>query len=153
MIVYLIRHAIAVAREAGAFSNGGRPLTSVGSRKMHKAARGMRKLGVHVTEIWSSPLVRAHQTAQIVREELGEDIAIQTVDALSPDGDFDAIFQKLAECKDKGPVALVGHEPDLGELGSYLLTGRRESFLRFKKGGAACFQIDDFGSTISASLI
>jgi phosphohistidine phosphatase len=38
-------------------------------------------------------------------------------------------------------VAAIGHEPDLGVLASYLLAGRRESFVPFKKGGACLMYV------------
>jgi phosphohistidine phosphatase SixA len=38
-------------------------------------------------------------------------------------------------------IAFVGHEPGLGELATYLLTGVKGSIFRFKKGGVACVEV------------
>ena len=45
--------------------------------------------------------------------------------------------------KASATIALVGHEPHLGDALCYILTARREGFYEFKKGGAALIQIAD----------
>jgi phosphohistidine phosphatase SixA len=40
----------------------------------------------------------------------------------------------------------VGHEPALGDVASWLLTGRKGGFLEMKKGGAALI---DFGRRVA----
>ncbi|TML01847.1 MAG: hypothetical protein E6G40_01890 [Actinobacteria bacterium] len=45
---------------------------------------------------------------------------------------------------DHGSLALVGHEPNLSELASFLLTGdERRLLLEMKKGGVACLALPD----------
>ena len=44
----------------------------------------------------------------------------------------------------RGSVALVGHEPNLSELASFLLTGSESRLLlEMKKGGVACLGLPD----------
>ena len=57
--------------------------------------------------------------------------------------EFADLVTWLRSQKVSGTVALVGHEPHLGGALCYFLTGRRENFFEFKKGGAALVQLAD----------
>ena len=69
MNLYLMRHGIAVAAdEPGISSDSARPLTPKGIKRIRRAARGLRRLGISFDAILTSPLVRARQTAEIVAD-------------------------------------------------------------------------------------
>ncbi|GMV97028.1 MAG: hypothetical protein AMXMBFR83_13870 [Phycisphaerae bacterium] len=142
MYVYVIRHAIAVEHGTPGFAEDDRPLTNQGRRKMRRITRALDRLGVRVSDIWTSPLPRARQTADILAEELKGSITVRECDPLRPGGDYRTLIRELAGLDDKQSVALVGHEPDLGEMTSWLLTGRKTGFIRFKKGGVACLDVE-----------
>jgi phosphohistidine phosphatase len=133
MDLVLVRHAIAVER--GTMPNDGeRPLTAEGRARMEEAAVGLERL-VTPQAVLSSPLVRAMQTAEILRERyrLGR---VRICDALAS-ADYDAVIEAVVE-SDASPVALVGHEPWMSELLSYLVSGDSAAVaVNFKKGGAA----------------
>ena len=57
------------------------------------------------------------------------------VESLTPNGSFDAIVLDLERQAKRANLALVGHEPDLGEVAARL-AGLRQA-LEFKKG-AVC---------------
>ena len=86
MKIYLVRHAIAVAHGTAGIPEDDRELTAEGIEKMKKAAAGLRLLGILPDLILSSPLPRAHQTAEILLAALGAEIPLRTVPALSPSG-------------------------------------------------------------------
>jgi len=152
MQLYIIRHAIAVYREeGGSISDEARELTPDGARKMRRSADGLRWLGLEPDEIWTSPLTRAVQTAEIVRARLKVDSRVRSVDALRPGGDFDALLRLLADSR-LASVALVGHEPYLSEFTTSLLTGARISAVLFKKGGAACVEVEQFDPPVRGRL-
>lgn len=143
MRVYLIRHGIAVPRGSpGIIDDAARELTADGAKKTRRAVRGLVRLGVDLQRIWSSPLVRARQTAEILAEAFPDAGAVRSLRALAPEGDFDRILAALSKSESLKEAALVGHEPDLGELASLLLTGRRVPFLEFRKGGVACIDLE-----------
>lgn len=129
MELYFLRHAIA-ADTAPDGTDTSRALTKEGSAKMKAAARGLRKLGLKVDVLLSSPLTRAHQTAQIVAHELGIDL--QLSDALAPGCDLPRLTELLGEHRVAERVMLVGHEPDFSTLAGALTGGSR---LLLKKGG------------------
>ena len=67
MQVYLLRHAIAEPLDPERYPvDADRPLTGSGARRMARAARGLRSLGLRFDLVLTSPLVRARQTARLV---------------------------------------------------------------------------------------
>ena len=59
-------------------------------------------------------------------------------DAFDPSGDRNAFLWGLEDQVENDMVALVGHEPHLGLLASWLLAAPLNHFVELKKGGA-CF--------------
>jgi phosphohistidine phosphatase len=145
MQVLVIRHAIAEDKEQ--FQRTGesddlRPLTPDGRRKMKSAARGLRALATEVDLLATSPLVRAVQTAEIVAEAY-KNLKTTTARQLRPEERVQSVLKWLARHKRGSVVALVGHEPQLGILVGWLLTGLQKSFVEMKKGGACLIEMDE----------
>lgn len=136
MEIYIVRHAIAMERDEWSGSDDKRPLTEKGRKKMEQIARGMASMEIDFTHIYSSPLVRAQQTAEILQEVLHIDHLDET-DLLIPSADPTAMIPFLNKLPDNAEVALVGHEPHVSELLSYLLSGQHQSFAAFKKAAVA----------------
>ena len=145
MKLLVIRHAIAEDKEAFAAtgqSDDLRPLTQAGRAKMRRGAEGIRTICPRVAVLASSPLVRARETAEIVAPALG--IArVEIVDALRPERPFDELVAWLhrrvaPNDQEADPtIAVVGHEPHLSGLVTWLMTSGRDSRVELKKG-AAC---------------
>jgi len=139
--LYLVRHAIA-EEQADSGRDGDRRLTRDGIAKMERAALGLKRLGVAPDAIWSSPLARAWETAEIVRAALAPSLKSVVYPPLTSGGNRGALIAGLAAAAGAEQLMLVGHEPDLGELASQLLTGAPDSVaLAFKKGGAAAIEL------------
>ena len=146
MRLLVIRHGIAGEREAWAARgkpDAERPLTGEGRQKMRRGARGLRLLVPEIDVLASSPLVRATQTAEIVSAAYRGSLPIETVEELSPERRPDELLGWLRSQQAGATVAVVGHEPHLGFLVGWLLTGRNDSFVDFKKGGAVLLDFDD----------
>jgi phosphohistidine phosphatase len=146
MKLLVIRHAVAEDRDAFAATglpDGQRPLTDDGRKRMRRAARGLRTVAPRIDVLATSPLVRAAQTAEIVARAYGGDLAIRTVDELSPERRPDELLGWLRSHQPGETVAVVGHEPHLGFLAGWLLTGRNDSFVELRKGGALLLDFDD----------
>ncbi len=139
MELYIVRHAIALERDEWTGSDDKRPLTEKGQKKMAQIAQGLAAMEIDFTHIFSSPLVRAQQTAEILQKVLKSDYVDET-DLLIPSGDSAAMIPFLNKLPDNAEVALVGHEPHVSELLSYLLSGQQKSFAPFKKGGVAMLE-------------
>jgi phosphohistidine phosphatase len=133
--LYLIRHGIAAERGEDYPDDSKRPLTSHGIARLRKEAKALDALGIAFDHILTSPLTRTKQTADIFAETMKGKPPVATIDALAPAGTPSAVIQEIGKHARKARVALVGHEPNMGELAARLI-GAREP-LAFKKG-AVC---------------
>ena len=131
--LYLIRHGLAAARGDEYPDDSKRPLTSDGIASLRKAAKALEMLGEGFDHIITSPLVRAKQTADVFVQHLDSKPSVSMSDALAPAGSPAGVVQEIAKHAKKRRIALVGHEPNLGELAARLVGSRTP--LAFKKGG------------------
>jgi phosphohistidine phosphatase len=140
MILYLIRHGIAVDRtDPKCPPEPERPLTARGVQKTRSAALGLRALGAKPDVLMTSPLVRAAQTAEIFAEALGFPLdKIRVNDSLKPAGNPSEIVKEISHLRAK-EVACFGHAPHLDLTIAYL-AGARAPFTELKKAGVACFE-------------
>ncbi len=144
MDLYILRHAIAVERDAQGIKNDfDRPLTSEGEQKLRRITKAMRNLQLSFDVIVSSPCVRARETAEIVAAAFALRKKLQMRDSLGVDGNPREL---IAEMQHLGPpvssLLLVGHEPFLSSLISLLVTGTIRSRITLKKGGLCRLSVD-----------
>lgn len=153
MQLLVIRHAIAMEREDFAKSSrpdSDRPLTDTGRRRMRKNARGLQRIAPLPDLIATSPWLRAADTARVIAETLGVE-RMETVDQMTPDHHPRDLAAWLNELGDTSTVAVVGHEPHLGELVTWLMGGTGSN-VEFKKGGVSLLRIDGAVEAGSAVL-
>ena len=139
MELLIVRHAIAVERGEPGMSDDARPLSPEGRSKFRKAARGLAALVKRPDVVFTSPLLRARQTAQLAATAWGR-IKPRDLQALA-DGDLDALAAALAELPAQARVALFGHEPHVSDLLARVLGGAAPERLTFRKGGAALVEL------------
>jgi phosphohistidine phosphatase len=150
MKIYLIRHGI--AEDHSTKPDADRVLTDRGKEKMAKAVEGMRKLGIQLDLILSSPLKRARQTADVVATGLSVG-KLEEVAELSPGTNPSLMVNAIRRYRECKAIALVGHEPDLSRLASFLLTGSANSCdFDFKKGGMAGIDAEVSGNSLHCIL-
>ncbi len=121
MKVYLVRHAEAIER-AATIPDGSRYLTTTGRLSFRKIARRARKTGAAPDVIFTSPLLRAVQTAEILAERLKHKGEVVVARELSPGFDLRALRALLARAGNPAEAAFVGHEPDLGGIAAALIS-------------------------------
>jgi phosphohistidine phosphatase len=139
MDLLIVRHGVAEDKEAFAEtrkSDDERPLTDKGRKKMKRAARGLRSLVPEIGLLAASPLVRARETAEIVAAAYDLDGDVDVADELRPGSSFDAFDGWLRRRANQSLVCVVGHEPHLSGLATWLMSGAKESQLELGKGGA-----------------
>ena len=149
--IYLVRHGIAADRGEYA-TDEERPLTEEGGRKTRKVAKELLKLGLQFDLILTSPLVRARQTAKILQAaDLGKKIEISS--ALAPEGDIQTWLKWLDSWRQRGgtKLALVGHQPDLGNWAETLIWGEARGVLVLKKAGVIGISLPEIGQPIANS--
>ncbi len=134
MQLYVIRHGIAEDATPGS-ADSERALTRAGAKRVKRVVRGMTKLGWTFDRILASPWRRAAETAQLLNplcdaEPIATDLLTQPPRS--------ELLAMVAENMGGDRVAVVGHEPWLGELVAWLAFGdtRHGEALRLKKGGA-----------------
>ncbi|WP_426619319.1 phosphohistidine phosphatase SixA [Pseudomonas rustica] len=116
MKLWVLRHGEAVPY--GSCPDSERELTDHGRKEGLSSAAHL--IGQPLTAIYASPYLRAQQTAQIVREALGFEPEIRTVEWLTPEVDPDKVTDQLVSVSN---VLLVSHNPLVGNLLSYLQHG------------------------------
>src|SRR3954468_19117145 len=130
--LYLVRHAIAAERGEQWPDDTKRPLTDIGISRFKDVVEGLEWLGGEIDEIFTSPLVRTRQTANLLVSGLSSKPTLKTLEALAPGNGPRAGMNELSKAARRHRIALVGHEPGLGELAAHLIGAARS--LPFKKG-------------------
>ena len=138
--LYLIRHGIAAERGPEYPDDSKRPLTGKGIAALKREAKALNGLGVTFDLIITSPLTRTRQTAEVFAEHLEGKPTVSHSDALAPAGTPAAVMQEIAKHARKARIALVGHEPNIGELAARLIGAR--SPIQFKKGAICRIDFD-----------
>lgn len=149
--LYLVRHAIAAERGDEWPDDTKRPLTADGVSRFREVVEGLVWFGVGLDEIHSSPLVRTRQTADLLAAGLDPKPPVRVLDSLAPGHEPADVLSELAKRVKRRRVALVGHEPDLGELAAALIGAQRP--LQFRKGGVCRIDVDRVGGAATGSLI
>jgi phosphohistidine phosphatase len=139
--LYLIRHGIAEDRGPAWPDDAKRPLTAEGVARMRKGARGLVRLGWKLDVILTSPLTRARQTADVVSDAFTLRPPIVVVDSLAPEGRIPAVAADLEKQARRSRIALVGHEPGMGELAARLMGLPHP--LEFKKGAVCRIDVEE----------
>ena len=154
MNLFLLRHGLAVEREEFHFASDElRPLTPKGKRQLRKITAALRAMELRFDAILSSPLVRARQTAEIAAADLRLKKRLSFADELKPGASAKRLIQKINRLKPAVKnLLLVGHEPDLSELISLLVTGGPGLQLDFKKGGLAKLEVGKLRAGRCAAL-
>jgi phosphohistidine phosphatase len=138
MYLYLIRHGIAIDRD-DKIADGDRYLTAKGIAKTTTVARALAARW-QFDYIFTSPLLRARQTAEILDSQHLCCQPIEIAIELAPGGSLDPWVQawndraRNLELK-HDRLALVGHEPDLSQWAERLVFGRVEGKIQLKKAG------------------
>jgi len=154
MELYIIRHGLAhPLGQKNDFADERRTLTSQGRDRVREIAKGLRKLEVRPEMVLTSPLIRAQETAEIVADSLGVDKdMLITTQNLAPGSKFEEL---LAEIKEKHveSIALVGHQPDLGELAGLVVSGQNHVAVPLRKGGVCCIDVTETVPSFKGTLV
>jgi phosphohistidine phosphatase len=150
MRIYLVRHAESVDRIPG-MPDAARYLSARGRVSFREMARRFREAGGHPTRIFTSPFVRAVQTAEILSEALQYDGEVAMAPQFAPGFDVDGLNAALDVCPGEREIAFVGHEPDLGDIVTRMLSLPRRCAMR--KGAIAALDLPDSGNRTRAGFV
>jgi phosphohistidine phosphatase len=120
MLVTLIRHAHALDGE----DDARRPLSRRGRQQVRALADFLRSSAAFQPDaIWHSGLVRAEETAALLRRRLKLKAPCAPAPGLAPEDAPHAAAARI-DAAGHDRLAVVGHEPHLSGLASLLVTGR-----------------------------
>jgi phosphohistidine phosphatase len=150
--LYLIRHGIAEERHEN-IKEEERKLTKEGRHKAEKVAQRLVELDLKFDLIITSPLTRALQTAEIlIKAGLSE--KLEESNFLAPDGNISNWIADWLQPRNYSPdtkLAVVGHEPDLGNWAEILLWGEAKGSLVLKKAGTIGIKLPEEGYPLGRS--
>lgn len=102
-------------------------------------AQRLQAIGLHFDQILTSPLVRARQTAEIL-QQVGLSDTVQEFPPLAPEGQIQDWLDTLPT-QDDQTLALVGHQPNLGDWAEMLLWGEATGQIVVKKAGVVGLRV------------
>jgi len=152
MELLIVRHAIAFERDRHRWrDDDARPLSPAGIKGSRKAATGLKAFSRAPDQVLTSPLVRAQQTAQILRDVAGWPQA-EDAPELSPGESTLALLTLLSKNRGK-LVAVVGHQPGLGALLTACLLGEGKVLsIELKKNAIVCLAFEGLPCAGRATL-
>ncbi|MCW6037778.1 phosphohistidine phosphatase SixA [Spirulina subsalsa FACHB-351] len=146
MDIYLIRHGIAGDRTLYR-TDEERPLTDLGIKKTRKVAQRIQAVGIQFDLILTSPLLRAKQTAELL-QQAGLSQQIQAFAPLAPEGNINLWVNWYGVNSHYQAIALVGHQPDLGNWAEQIVWGSQQEKLIVKKAGIIGVHLPSTGSPL-----
>jgi phosphohistidine phosphatase len=135
MKLYFVRHASA---EDIAANDAARELTDEGREEARIVGKALAKLGAKPSRIFSSPLVRARQTAEIAGKAL--DCDVEVLNELLNDTPTPRLLKAI---KDGKEIVLVGHMPSLAGHVAHLMGAGTGEGLAFGKGAVALVELEE----------
>lgn len=145
-IVVLLRHGIA-EDHSGEKPDEERALTPEGHARMMKIALGLERALPKAQAIYTSPLVRAVQTAQWVAKAYRSRIKLTQTTALVPGASHEQFVDFLRTVPERR-IIVVGHEPNLTHNAASLLRLPVTGGLELKKGGCYTIRIHAGGEAV-----
>ena len=115
MDLLVLRHGEA-GRGSALPGDSKRTLTTEGKQEIADLSNGMKSLDVKLDVVYTSPLLRAKQTAEIVAKSLKFKGKIEELDSLKPEGSKLEFYSVLSKLKQDSVVLVVGHEPYLSDM-------------------------------------
>ena len=139
MLLYLLRHADA---DTPAPSDEARALSEKGRAQAEKVARFCEAHEMHLSLVLTSPVRRAHDTAQIVVAKMRAELLIAPWLACGMHPQ--AALEELRAYRSQGSVMLIGHEPDFSQLAAHLIGLATNTSLQVRKASLTLIDLDFF---------
>lgn len=142
--LWFLRHGEAVPHDAAKDSD--RRLTERGEGQARAAGAALQRLEITFQAVYTSPKIRALDTARLACEALGTDFIVHP--PLASGFDRDAALEIVAMAGADQRVLIVGHNPDFEQV-VHDLTGAR---VEMKKGGVAGIRVRRTGGELLALM-
>ena len=128
MELILWRHAEAEIGEPDL----GRKLTPRGEKQARRSAEWLHANLPDSARIYVSPATRAQQTAQALADLSPR--KFRTVEQIAPGASVQDVLAAVDWPSAKSPIVIVGHQPTLGQVASWLVAGEEQDWSVKKSG-------------------
>jgi phosphohistidine phosphatase len=142
--LWLLRHGEAVPHESK--PDFDRELTPRGERQAAAAGEALARLGLEFAACYTSPLVRARETAELACKQLN--VTPEERDGIGKGFDRDTVSELLTAHSDGERILVIGHNPSFEQV-VLDMTGAR---IDFKKGGVAALRVSGPSGELIALL-
>jgi len=142
MDIYLIRHGAAVDLDNDIVEEGFRYLSKHGREKSIEVAKKLKKLKTKFDVIFSSPLVRAVQTAEIFASVLDHKTEVKTAIELIGGHTISKFQQLIYKNTRYKSIAFIGHAPDVFHFAVSLLKNSNVKEPKVHFHNSSVFKID-----------
>jgi phosphohistidine phosphatase len=142
--LWLLRHGEAVPHESK--PDFDRELTPRGERQSAAAGEALARLGLEFAACYTSPLIRARETAELACKQLN--VTPEARDAIGKGFDRETVSELLTAHSDGERILVVGHNPSFEQV-VLDMTGAR---IDFKKGGVAALRVSGPSGELIALL-
>lgn len=149
MKLFFLRHGEAEYKAPTDFE---RELTDGGVDTAKAVGLFCRKAKIPFSAVYSSPLVRAKQTATLVLNEIPK-VQMEETEFLTPDSDPKNLFGLLKSFTAESRILLVTHEPFASACISTLISGNESARIIMKPCSFACVEIDGVPSRGNGKLL
>lgn len=141
MKCYFLRHAEAVDGSP----DSARVLSDHGRDQAAELGKFLKHSGIHFDAIFSSPLIRAKTTAEIVAEKVGikSSLKIQVIDELKSETSEKSFLSWFQGLKGFESILLVSHEPSISDRVRNFLKIKDSRSFYFPTAGLVCLEIED----------
>jgi phosphohistidine phosphatase len=137
MALYLVQHGKNLPKD----QDPEQSLSPEGREESYRIANTAARLELPLRLIQHSPKTRAKQTADILAEQLGPQKGVQEREGIKALDDVVPVAHELRQARE---LMLVGHQPFMGRLATYLVTGYQEpGIVAFQNGGIVCLDLDE----------
>lgn len=152
MELYWLRHGTAEDKNPGQ-TDAERHLVEEGVEEVRDVAKCLKRLNLDFDYIFTSPLVRAVETAERAAEVLNLQDNVHVCEGLLPEDHWDLLRQALKSHLPFERILLVGHQPSFGQMIGHLVCPGGGLEIPLKKGGACRVDVNGLGQKPYGELI
>jgi phosphohistidine phosphatase len=134
MRLYFVRHGHAEDAQAPDYDDAARALTTESIARIVAAGSALNRLHIKPARLYSSPRVRARQTAESLAQALG--VTVMVMEAVNFGFNPRQAEALIVEASQDDEIMFVGHEPDMSMTVAALIGGG-EGEIVMKKGSIA----------------
>jgi phosphohistidine phosphatase len=134
MDIFILRHGDANTATKKSLDDSKRSLSENGIKEIENVSGLFSKFEIKFEHIYSSPLKRAKQSAEIIARNQKK-AKFVSLDQLKPEGSVEEICKVLSKQKEENTTLIVGHVPLLADLANNIISSGDLPHLSLKTGG------------------